>query len=324
MPLVAGPALAHEVRPAYLDIQQTGSTAWQVTWKQPTVGDMAVHLVPHMSNGWLDKPPTNQFAGPGFVSRSWTVTGETRPIAGVTVSIEGLEDTVTDVLVRIRPTGAAEQDKILKPAAPQLTIPGADSSSAMGALGFLRLGFEHILTGPDHLLFVLGLLLVVGGRRKLLATVTAFTVAHSITLAFATLTGMSTETALMNALIALSILFMGVEVVRARRGGTSLTIRKPWIAAFAFGLLHGLGFASGLTGLGLTKGVLAMALALFNLGVEAGHLAFIAVVFAFSWALGRMKIEWPSAIRALPAYAVGGLGAFWTFQYLAILFGWQT
>jgi hydrogenase/urease accessory protein HupE len=316
---LAAPACAHEVRPAYLDIHQVGPRAYTVLWKQPIMGDVAIHLTPHMSNGWLERAPSDQFATGAFLVRTWQVTDADRSPAGVQISIEGLPETITDVLVRVRLTGVAEHDEILRPARSSLTI-ATNETAGLTTPAFFRLGVEHILRGPDHMLFVLGLLLIVSDRRKLIKTITAFTVAHSITLAVATLGGVSLPVPLLNALIALSIVFMGVEAARARAGGDSLTLRHPWVAAFGFGLLHGFGFASGLTGLGLTQGALAAALLLFNLGVEAGQLAFIAVVLALKRAFRLMEVRWAPAAMALPTYAIGVMGAVWTFQYLSLLF----
>jgi hypothetical protein len=314
-------AVAHEVRPAYLQIDQTGPTTYAAVWKQPVMGDMAIHLVPHLSNGWLERPPVDQYATGGFLIRRWTVQAPgPSPLTGRMVSIEGLENTITDVFVRIRLQNGEGVDTIVRPEAPQFRIDlKAGAPTALSA--FLLLGIEHILSGPDHLLFVLGLLLIVRDRWMLLKTITAFTGAHSLTLAAATLGHIQLSTPLLNALIALSILFVAPEAVRAARGGTSLTIRYPWIVAFAFGLLHGMGFANGLSTLGLEKGALVGALALFNIGVEIGQLAFLAVVLGLVRSFRLMAVSWPRPVAALPAYAIGALGAMWTFQYSAILLG---
>ena len=316
-------ALAHEVRPAYLEIDQTGSATYTAIWKQPVMGDVAIHLIPHLSNGWLDRPPVDQYATGGFLIRQWSVRAtEASPLQGRTVSIEGLQDTITDVFVRIRLTNGDGVDTIVRPEAPQFRIDlKAGAPAAVSA--FLLLGIEHILTGPDHLLFVLGLLLIVRNRWMLLKTVSAFTVAHSLTLAAATLGHIQLSTSLLNALIALSILFVAPEAVRAARGGTSLTIRYPWIVAFAFGLLHGMGFANGLSTLGLERGALVGALALFNVGVEIGQLAFLAVVLALIRSFHLMQVRWPRPVALMPAYAIGALGAMWTFQYSAIVLGFS-
>ncbi|HTW35730.1 MAG TPA: HupE/UreJ family protein [Rhizomicrobium sp.] len=315
------PAAAHEVRPAYLGIEETSPNTYRVLWKQPTMGDVAIHLVPHLSNGWLERQPSDQYASAGFLIRTWIITAR-RPAAvdGLTVTIEGLEETITDVFVRVRLRNGQRLDTIVRPEKPSFRI-ALTNGNAMAMSAFLLLGIEHILTGPDHLLFVLGLLLLVRDRWMLLKTVSAFTVAHSLTLAAATFGAITLSTPLLNALIALSILFIAPEVVRAQNGGTSLTVRYPWIVAFAFGLLHGMGFASGLTSLGLEKAALLGALVFFNVGVEIGQLMFIALVLALLRAFRLMEIRWPRAFAMAPTYAIGILGATWTFQYSAILFG---
>src|SRR5262249_60329938 len=180
-------------------------------------------------------------------------------------------------------------------------------------------GLRHILFGAAHMLFVLGLLLIVENRWMLLKTVTAFTVAHSITLAIATLGYAEAPAPPLNAAIALSILFLGPEIVRSWRGETSFTIRHPWVVAFAFGLLHGFGFASALTGAGLPRHELPLALVSFNVGVELGQLGFIALVLALEHSFRVLEVRWPRWVQALPGYVVGSLGAFWTIQRVAIL-----
>ena len=319
--LAARAAAAHEVRPAYLEIDQTGPATYTAIWKQPVMGDVAIHLIPHLSNGWLDRPPADQYATGGFLIRQWTFQAPgPSPLQGRTVSIEGLQDTITDVFVRIRLTDGEGVDTIVRPEAPQFRIDlKAGAPTAVSA--FLLLGIEHILTGPDHLLFVLGLLLIVRDRWMLLKTVSAFTVAHSLTLAAATFGAISLPIPLLNALIALSILFVAPEAMRAQSGGTSLTIRYPWVVAFAFGLLHGMGFASGLTTLGLEKPALLGALVLFNVGVEIGQLTFILLVLALLRSFRLMEIRWPRPVQLAPTYAIGVFGASWTLQYGAILFG---
>lgn len=318
---LAGGAAAHEVRPAFIEIDQTAAHAYHVLWKQPVMGDVAIHLEPHLSNGWLEQPPADQYATPGFLIRSWIIRSPAaRPLDGKMLTIEGLQDTITDVYVRLRLGGDRRIDAILRPESPSLKITPAMGSS-MGAWSFLLLGVRHILTGPDHLLFLLGLLLIVSNRAALLKTVSAFTLAHSITLALAAFGLIRLPTDLLNALVALSILFLAPEVLRAGDGGTSLTVRYPWVVAFGFGLLHGMGFASGLTPLGLDRGALAGALVLFNLGVELGQLAFVALALALVRAFRLMEIRWPRPAQLAPPYAIGVLGAAWTFRYGAALFG---
>jgi len=170
-------------------------------------------------------------------------------------------------------------------------------------------------------LFVLGLLLIVSDRWTLLKTITAFTVAHSLTLAVATLGYAAAPMPPLNAAIALSILFLGPEIVRRWRGRTSLTIRHPWVVAFAFGLLHGFGFASGLTTMGLPGPEIPVALLLFNAGVEIGQVFFVGMIVLLERAFRTLEIQWPRLIEALPGYAVGSLGAYWTIQRTVVLLG---
>jgi hydrogenase/urease accessory protein HupE len=177
------------------------------------------------------------------------------------------------------------------------------------------------MLGVDHLLFVLGLLLIVGSRMMLLKTITSFTVAHSITLAIATLGYASAPLPPLNAAIALSILFLGPEIVRSWRGETSLTIRYPWVVAFMFGLLHGFGFASGLSTTGMPSVELPLALLFFNVGVELGQLVFVAVVLMLGRSFAILEMRWPLWVERAPGYAVGICGAYWTIQRTIILIG---
>ena len=185
---------------------------------------------------------------------------------------------------------------------------------------YAKLGIEHILFGIDHLLFVLGLLLLVHDRWMLVKTVTAFTIAHSITLAIATLGYASAPAPPLNAAIALSILFLGPEIVRMWRGQTSITIRKPWVVAFCFGLLHGFGFASALSATGLPRADLPLALFTFNVGVEIGQVAFVGLVLALERSFRQLEIRWPGWVLRTPGYAIGSLGAFWTIQRTVMMF----
>ena len=204
---------------------------------------------------------------------------------------------------------------------PEVTESTADSNKSHSFFGFLKLGVEHIWLGIDHLLFVFGLLLLVKSRWTLLKTVTAFTVAHSITLALATLGYAHLAGPPLNAAIAFSILILGIEIVRSRSGKTGITILHPWIVAFAFGLLHGFGFASGLSALGLPAADIPLALVMFNVGVEVGQVSFVLLILLLERSFRQLEIHWPRWIQALPGYTVGSLGAFWTIQRTAMLLG---
>ena len=228
--------------------------------------------------------------------------------------------TITDALVRVELLDGRTMQTIARPSQPWLEIAATQSRWEVTGTYVVE-GIRHILFGSDHLLFVLGLLLIVGSGWMLVKTITAFTVAHSITLAVATLGYAEAPAPPLNVAIALSILFLGPEIVRVWRGETSFTIRHPWVVAFAFGLLHGFGFASGLTSMGLPKAEIPLALLLFNIGVELGQIAFVVLVVLLERAFRVLAIRWPRWVEALPGYAVGSLGAYWTIQRVAVLLG---
>ena len=283
------------------------------------MGEFALHLVPHLSGGWLEGAPATLEITSGFSIETWQIAPGARPaLDGQTIAIEGLRGTITDALVAIRLADGSSWQRILTPAhsAEQLSLRSRSSGTSSA---FLTLGIEHILTGIDHLLFVLGLLLIVEGRGMLLKTITAFTLAHSITLAIATLGLVRVPVPFVNAAIALSILFLGPEIVRRWRAETSFTLRYPWVVAFMFGLLHGFGFASGLATIGLPVHELPWAILLFNLGVEIGQLIFVGLILWLSHAFHVLMIRWPWPSWLLPAYSVGTLGAFFTIQRVILL-----
>ena len=302
-------AVAHEVRPAYLEITETAPGQVDILWKRPINGEVAVRLIPHLSSGWLEKLPDNVDRAPSFLIAQWH--GLEGDLAGQSLTIEGLETTITQTFVTIAWADGRQQQALLGPANPSLEL----GSGRRGVLAYLSLGIEHILTGPDHLMFVLGLmLLVLGGWRALLAAVTAFTVAHSITLALAALQIIQVRTSLVEALVALSVACLAAEVVQVYRGRRGLAARAPWLVAFTFGLLHGLAFAGALADLGLPKAHIPLALFLFNVGVEIGQLLFIGVMLLAIAALRRVKGAWPAWARFIPPYAIGASAGFWCVE----------
>ncbi len=313
------PALAHETRPGFLELRDQGGGLYDFLWKKPSGGEIEIFIAPVIPAGCQLSPSGQQQLTPGAL----VVRGLLRcegGIAGKTLAIDGLDSTITDVIVRVHHRDGRLESHLLKPTAPSVTL-GAATSTWDRSRTYVRLGIEHILLGVDHLLFVLGLLLIVADRWMLLKTITAFTVAHSITLAIATLGYASAPLPPLNAAIALSILFLGPEIVRRWRGETSFTIRHPWVVAFAFGLLHGFGFASGLTTMGLPKAEIPLALLLFNVGVEIGQLFFVLLIVLLERAFRVLEIRWPRLVEALPGYAVGSLGAYWTIQRTLVLLG---
>jgi hydrogenase/urease accessory protein HupE len=312
-------ATAHEMRPAYLELRQTGPETYDVLFKVPGGGEnLRLGLYAELPADCVTiAPPRSSFVNNAFTER-WTVR---RPggLEGGTIEIAGLPETATDVLVRLQGQDGRSQVTRLTPDRPSFVVEPVPSRWRVAAT-YVRLGCDHILLGVDHLLFVLGLLLIVPDRWMLLKTISSFTLAHSLTLAVATLGYASAPVPPLNAAIALSILFLGPEIVRYRRGETSLTIRHPWVVAFAFGLLHGFGFASGLNTIGLPQGEIPVALLFFNVGVEAGQIGFVALVVLLERSFRTLEIRWPRLVEWAPAYAVGSLGAFWTIQRTWVLF----
>lgn len=313
-------ASSHESQPGTLELRQVAQDRYEVTWRAPIY-----YGQPHPARLELPDPwktvvePTERLLADSQVFRRVVTVGE-KGVEGSVIRFPGLERTVTDVFVRMNRLDGTTVTAVVRPTKPYAQLRG-ERTWYTTAGEYIGLGFHHILQGVDHLLFVLGLLLIVKSRPMLLKTVTAFTVSHSITLAIATLGYARAPLQPLNAAIALSILFLGPEVVRSWRGGTSLTIRYPWVVAFLFGLLHGFGFASGLSTTGMPKAELPLALLFFNVGVELGQLVFIAIALALERSFRVLEIRWPRAVEALPGYAVGSLGAYWTIQRTVILIG---
>ena len=317
--LVTPPAAwAHEARPAYLELRETGAGQWSVLWRTPVLAGMRLPVTLKLPEGVRNvSEPSVQELPDSLVERRQVDAGS-NGLRGRRIEFPGLQVTITDVLVRVQFADGRKATMIARPSAPWIEIAAARGPAATAA-AFLIQGVEHILLGADHLLFVLGLLLIVRTPWMLAKTITAFTVAHSFTLAIATLGYAHVPAAPLNAAIALSIVFLGPEILRAWRGETSFTIDHPWIVAFAFGLLHGFGFASGLTAIGLPQADIPLALLMFNVGVEIGQLAFVALLLLLVRALEALEVRWPWPVERLPAYAVGSLGAFWTIQRLALM-----
>ena len=315
---------AHQLQPAYLELRQIDADTYDMLFKVPAGIDgrrLDMHVV---------FPPgcTVAQSHTSVINRAYLDRWRIKHAGGLrhsTIRIAGLSATMTDVLVRVLNRDGTTQVKLLKPYDPMFVVE-ATPHRWRATMTYVRLGIEHILMGVDHLLFVLGLLLIVGMTGSLLKTITAFTVAHSITLAVATLGYASVPLAPLNAMIAFSILLLGPEVVRVWRGETSFTIKYPWGVAFLFGLMHGFGFASGLKATGLPQADIAWALVLFNVGVEIGQVFFVGLMLTMTWSFRTLEIRWPRWALALPGYTVGTLGAFWTIQRIAILIGgiqWQ-
>ena len=312
---------AHEARPAYLEIKETAPGQYSVLWRTPVLAGMHLPITLQLPAADVKnlRGPTIEELADSSVERQWIDAGP-NGLAGKRIDFPGLQATITDVVVRVEMLDGRKWTTIVHPSQPWVEL--AANQSTWGVVGtYIVQGIRHILFGADHMLFVLGLLLIVIDRWMLLKTVTAFTVAHSITLAIATLGYAEVPVVPLNAAIALSILFLGPEIVRSWRGETSFTIRHPWVVAFAFGLLHGFGFASALTSAGLPHHELPIALVSFNVGVELGQLGFIALILALERSFRILEVHWPRWAEMVPGYTVGSLGAFWTIQRVVILLG---
>ncbi len=318
-------AVAHEVRPAYLELKQTSAESYDVLWKVPGRGDnLRLGLYVEFPADTVNvTAPRAAMIRNAFTER-WTVK-RSGGITGTAIRIAGLNVTMTDVLVRIERLDGTTQVTRLTPSAPSFVVKDAPRALEV-AHTYTTLGVEHILTGIDHLLFVLALLIITRRGSKLIKTVTAFTVAHSITLSAATLGFVRVPQQPVEAVIALSIVFVAAEILRTSEGRASITARAPWIVAFTFGLLHGFGFAGALSEIGLPQGKLPLALLFFNLGVEIGQLLFIgAMLIAIVFVRLAVTMVAPMSSRpftaraasALPAYAIGGTAMFWVFERIA-------
>jgi hydrogenase/urease accessory protein HupE len=309
-------ACGHEVRPGYLELRQTGAETWSVLWKVPAQGEMRLSIHPQFPEtcALASELITLQSAGAHTELTTIACKGG---LAGRAIGIDGLSATMTDVLVRTEGLDGTTQITRLTPSAPSFVVEAAPRALEV-ARTYLVLGVEHILLGIDHLLFVLALLILVKDTRRLIWTVTAFTLAHSLTLVGATLGFVHVPGPPVEAAIALSIVFVAVEIVHSRHGMTGLTERFPWIVAFSFGLLHGFGFASALSEVGLPQSAIPVALLFFNVGVEIGQLLFIASVLAVIAAarevMRRFAVSQPAWTWRVPPYAIGSVAAFWSIQ----------
>jgi hypothetical protein len=311
-------ARAHETRPAYLELKETAPGRYGVLWRTPVLSGMRLPVALKLPDGVrnLHEPSVQELTDSLLERRA--IDAGPGGLGGRRIEFPGLQFTITDVLVRVERLDGTVSTELVRPPRPWFEL--AAPRGALAAAGvYLAQGIEHILLGVDHLLFVLGLLAIVRTPWMLVKTITAFTVAHSLTLAVATFGIATVPAAPLNAAIALSILFLGPEIVRAWRGQTSFTIRHPWVVAFAFGLLHGFGFASGLAALGLPRGDIPLALLMFNVGVEIGQLAFVALVLLLVRAFKVLQVRWPRTLELAPAYVVGSLGAFWTIQRIVLM-----
>jgi hydrogenase/urease accessory protein HupE len=316
--LAVVPARAHDARPAYLEITETAPGRYDVLWRKPVLSGMPLPVLLRLPEGTRNVVEPMQRELDDSVVERRVVDAGPGGLVGKRIEFVGLQAGIADVLVRVSLRDGTASTALVRPAQASIEIAAAPGPLSV-ARAFLTHGIEHILGGFDHLLFVFGLLLLVRNGWMLVKTVTAFTVAHSITLALAALGVVHVPGPPVEATIALSILLLAVEIARRNGGQASFTTRWPWVVAFCFGLLHGFGFAGALAEIGLPRHDLPLALFTFNVGVELGQLAFVAFVLAMRALLLRFRLPEFALRHAQPAasYVLGTLAAFWFFQRVA-------
>ena len=326
--LLTQPALSDELRPGYLEMRQTSADAYDLLFKIPARGeDLRLAIYIKLPEGTQDiAPPRASFSDGAYVERR--SIRRDGGLIGQAVSIEGLSATSTDVLVRIESLAGAIQTERLSPTKTSFVIQAVPDAGEVAGT-YLRLGVEHILFGFDHLLFVLALVILVKTWSRVAITVTAFTIAHSITLSAATLGFVNVPSPPVEATIALSIMLVSVEILNARRGKPSLTARLPWLVAFSFGLLHGFGFAGALAEVGLPQHAIPVALLFFNIGVEIGQLLFVTTVLSLMYLsryVASQVLEQALMQRTFDrldvtaAYAIGIAAAYWLVERTTAFF----
>ena len=318
--LLVPAAFADEFRPAYLQLTQTAADRYEVLWKVPALDETTVLKVqPAFPRGTVATTPVRSSFASGAVVQRWAISLP-GGLEGRAIEFPGVTATRIDILVRlVRGDGTVQLGRVF-PASPTFVVTASPRAFEVMRT-YTVLGIEHILTGFDHLLFVLALVILVKGLRRLIATITAFTLAHSLSLVAATLGWVHVPGPPVEACIALSIVFVAGEIMHSRAGRPGLTERYPWVVAFTFGLLHGLGFASALAEVGLPPLSIPVALFFFNVGVEIGQLLFIAAILAVAaatrWTVRRLAIGTPAWLWRVPPYAIGGIASYWVLERVA-------
>lgn len=303
---------AHPLAPVRLELQERDAGVFEVAWRRPLRTRAAVERAPVLPASCTRIESLAPEAAPLYVTERFVVRCP-EGLVGQRLAVAGLAESDTDALLRIAFADGRVLQRVLRPAAPALRIPEQTPATAV-ARDYAELGVGHILGGLDHLLFVFGLLLLVSGVRPLVRTITAFTVGHSVTLSLAVLGFVHVPQAATEVLIAASVFWLAVELARGSAGSPTLLRRRPWLVAGAFGLLHGLGFAGALAEAGLPEADIPLALFSFNVGIEAGQLAFVAAVLAAREAIRRARTTIPRWAEAVPVYAMGTLAAFWCLE----------
>ena len=311
--LLGGNIVADEIRPAYLELGEITQDHYQVVWKQPIVADRRLPIDPVLPAACeTTREDLPEYTNNALIQR-WEVACD---LHSGSVHINGLTRTLTDVMVRISYLNGDNRTELLRSDKPGLNL--AEPTPPIAS--YLQFGVEHLVFSIDHVLFVIGLVLFIRNPLMLLKTITAFTLAHSITLALSVLDVVRIPQEPVEAVIALSILFLARELIVPPERRSMITQLRPWLMAFAFGLLHGFGFAGALMGIGLPQEQLAMSLFLFNVGIEVGQLCIIAIMLSGAWLITKTGLF--TSERWVPAftYAMGGMATFWTLDRVLLVF----
>lgn len=302
-------AAAHEVRPAFLSLTETSPGAFSVVWKQPVLDGKRLKIRPAFPEGCTQTAPIMDRKGATITERSVLNC----PLTEGEITLTGLERTLTDVFAEINYLSGETRTALVKPSNPRIPLGGKTASAAKH---YLWIGVEHILYGWDHLLFVIGLTLLVA-RRQILGVATAFTLAHSITLALAAFGLLTIPIRPVEILIAASIVLLGIEIIRKQRGHKSLATQRPYLISFTIGLIHGCGFASALSEIGLPKGTELLALLLFNLGVELGQFAVIGLTLLALIAIAKISKNLLRKTETVLTYGLASIAMFWVIQRMS-------
>lgn len=309
--MLAGPAWADELRPGYLQLTQRSASEWEIVYKAPILGGLATRAQPSFPDYCTVTPGSARLDNAALVSSGTMLCS--KPLTGAEVGLKGMESGFTDALLRIAPLGRPVQAERLTPEQPKIQVAEVPQRGQV-AWTYFVIGIEHILAGFDHLLFVIALVLLLGRLWPVVKAATAFTVAHSITLAGTTMGLFGLPQAPVEALIALSIVFLAVEIAKHRDDAPRLSARIPWLVAFLFGLLHGFGFAGALREIGLPEGDVPLALLTFNLGVEAGQLVVVAACLALIAGLRQLRPQLLRPATLTATYAIGITASFWFIE----------
>jgi hydrogenase/urease accessory protein HupE len=315
--LLAGGAAAHRLAPSLLEVRERLPGRVEVLWKTPTLRPAGVDLRPELPEGCAALTDPVPGGSAAAATLRWSADCGEAGLVGRSFRVHGLAESRTQALLRLELADGRQLQAVLRGDAPAFAVPERERPLQVAG-DYLGLGFRHILGGLDHLLFVLGLVLLVRRRRMLVWTITAFTVGHSVTLSLAVLGFLGLPSRLVEVAIAGSILVLAVELARGEDAPPSPLRRVPWAMAALFGLLHGFGFAGALAEVGLPEAEIPLALLFFNLGIEVGQLVFVAAVLAAHWALGPLLAHGPPWLARLPAYGIGSLAAWWCFERAAV------